>query len=71
MHGPRTFRFPPGKTEQDICFKTGRGPGWQQWERWMAEWEEKAERRVICADNSSPGEERIPTEGWDAKGGPS
>lgn len=26
MHGPHTFWFPPGKTEQDICFKTGRGP---------------------------------------------
>lgn len=37
MHGSRIFRFPPGKTERDICCKTGRGPGWQRLERWMAE----------------------------------
>ena len=38
--------------------------GWQRWE-------DKVERRVVCADYSSPGEEGIPTEDWDAKGGPS
>lgn len=43
------------------------GSNWKDGWRWL---EDKVERRIICADNS-PGEEGIPTEGWDAKGGPS
>lgn len=33
-------------------------------------WEGKVGRRGVCADCSSPGEEGIPAEGWDAQGGP-
>lgn len=44
------------------------GSNWKDGWRWL---EDKVERRIICADNSSLDEEGIPTEGWDAKGGPS
>lgn len=69
-HPPVHSGFLQGRQSKIFALKLEGALVGSNWKDGWQRWEEKVERRVICTDNSSPGEEGIPTEAWDATGGP-